>query len=122
MVIAGSPDPEAKSSTTLSGVIAAAESREFVIAVFQRALASAHRSLTRARAAASHNSRAVISLLHSIRGIFELNRQAASHPPARLANDLPRREHLLYLLYPASTCVFHLGSRIPDDDFFFVSE
>jgi hypothetical protein len=62
MVSAGSPDPAAKSSTTELGVSAAAESSACVIAVFQRAAHSAHRSLTRALAAASHESRAVIAI------------------------------------------------------------
>ncbi len=60
MVNAGSPDPAAKSSTRESGFSLAAESSASVIAVFQLAAAPVHRSLTRARAAASHESRSVI--------------------------------------------------------------
>ena len=54
LVSAGSPDPAAKSSTTESGVSAAAKSSASVIAVFQRAEHSVRWLLTHARAAASH--------------------------------------------------------------------
>src|SRR5437016_3040763 len=50
------------------------------------------------------------------------SRFMAHHSASRLANDLARRQHLLHLLYAASACVFHLGSRIPDNEFLFVSE
>ena len=53
---AGSPEPAARSSTIESGSSAAAASSASVIAVFQSAEALAQRSLTRARAAASHKS------------------------------------------------------------------
>src|SRR5437763_11616441 len=62
IVNAGSPDPAAKSSTAHSGFIAAKESSASVIAWFQRTEASAQGSLTRARAAASHESRPVMPI------------------------------------------------------------
>ena len=68
MLNAGSPDPAAKSSTTESGEIDAAESSASVIALFHKTAHFAHRSLTRACAARSHVSRSVIAFkqLHSI--------------------------------------------------------
>ena len=57
----GLPIRQPSRAPRVSGVIAAAESSASVIAAFQRALASVHRSLARARAAESHESRSVIA-------------------------------------------------------------
>jgi hypothetical protein len=86
MLSAGSPDPAAKSSTTELGVSAAAESSASVIAVFQRAAHAAHRSLARACAAASHESRVVISLsrLHSS---VEISIKPPAYPDSVTSND-----------------------------------
>src|SRR5215469_11522246 len=85
LVSAGSPDPAAKSSTTESGEIAAADSSASVIAVFQRAEHSAHRPLTRARAAASHELRSFISL-HS----FVLNWEFRPQTTPAVTGKKPR--------------------------------